>query len=867
MTSGRAQREPREGELDRVARSALDARAGQRSQLIQIDGGIGIGKSIFLGDLLASLAAAGVAGDRLLRVTARHRDARARFGALSALLETILGAEALADPEQAEARAVVARLAEHLRGSEIVLAVDDADLLAPDELDLMRQLVLLPSAPLVTLVLAHRDGDALGEVLGAVRSRGMLQEHVALGPLSDAAISELAAGLDARPHDLVVAASSGNPLFARVLTDAFRRYPEAPDADEALRRAAQGGSGVLAAVVADDLRALGADARHVLEALAVAGQRADAVEGLSGLGPEAFAAGVRELCARRLLAGPGAAPLHPVIRYAVITNLDADMGASLYRRAAALDGLPPRERAEHLALLADALSDEETNDLVQIGRALCETAPLAVARWMRSVSPERLDVASRTTLGQALLRGGDAGAAAGALLDALPPGAEGGSDARAPGADAAGAAALLAQAQQSAGRHDEAKRALASLGGIPLDAFTPDVLREIADASMLIDGAADARLLGRLYDAPGGEHPLVSRTYEVFALLTEGETAKARTMFTSMPERWLMVPDDDLPGCLLPLVFATWITHVLEQYDRCRELSERGVRVSLEHGRADVRALFHAVRAFALMQLGRLTESDEAAELAVREAELHGPQGATALAHSVLVVSAQARAAASRENDELRRRYERLVSAELPQMVWWRRVVLSARSRVSAGLGVPESSPELIREPVDAMSAVRYTDTARTAAREGNVELSVRLLDQARAIAVDQGLRGQQAMVEAQTAEMMLRWGNVLEAKNLLAGAQPVFAELGMAMMQGHAQTLLAYADEALARRSARFGALSERELQVAEMVAAGMKNREISAHLVLSQRTVENHVARVLRKLEVENRLELAALLGDDGR
>ena len=65
-------------------------------------------------------------------------------------------------------------------------------------------------------------------------------------------------------------------------------------------------------------------------------------------------------------------------------------------------------------------------------------------------------------------------------------------------------------------------------------------------------------------------------------------------------------------------------------------------------------------------------------------------------------------------------------------------------------------------------------------------------------------------------------------------------------------------------RRSQDRGGLSRRELEVAELVAAGLSNAEVAAKLHLSQRTVENHVAHALAKLGLRNRTELAARLGE---
>jgi DNA-binding NarL/FixJ family response regulator len=61
-------------------------------------------------------------------------------------------------------------------------------------------------------------------------------------------------------------------------------------------------------------------------------------------------------------------------------------------------------------------------------------------------------------------------------------------------------------------------------------------------------------------------------------------------------------------------------------------------------------------------------------------------------------------------------------------------------------------------------------------------------------------------------------------------------------------------------------GALSERERQIADLVASGASNPEIAQALFLSRKTIERHVSNLLAKVDARNRAELVArLAGND--
>jgi len=51
---------------------------------------------------------------------------------------------------------------------------------------------------------------------------------------------------------------------------------------------------------------------------------------------------------------------------------------------------------------------------------------------------------------------------------------------------------------------------------------------------------------------------------------------------------------------------------------------------------------------------------------------------------------------------------------------------------------------------------------------------------------------------------------------------------------------------------------LSDRELQIVELVASGLTNQEIAVRLEISKRTVDNHVSNILTKTGTENRVAL---------
>jgi DNA-binding CsgD family transcriptional regulator len=101
-------------------------------------------------------------------------------------------------------------------------------------------------------------------------------------------------------------------------------------------------------------------------------------------------------------------------------------------------------------------------------------------------------------------------------------------------------------------------------------------------------------------------------------------------------------------------------------------------------------------------------------------------------------------------------------------------------------------------------------------------------------------------------------------------------AKLALAMDEAHAcgaEPLVALAEEELRASGARprrrsisgLHALTPSERRVADLAGEGFSNREIAQELFVTTATVETHLTRVYRKLDVDGRRALAEMLAPD--
>jgi DNA-binding CsgD family transcriptional regulator len=101
-------------------------------------------------------------------------------------------------------------------------------------------------------------------------------------------------------------------------------------------------------------------------------------------------------------------------------------------------------------------------------------------------------------------------------------------------------------------------------------------------------------------------------------------------------------------------------------------------------------------------------------------------------------------------------------------------------------------------------------------------------------------------------------------SEDLLA-AHEVFGTLGAEADRRRAATLLRDRGEKVPRRRRRApGQLTAAETEIAHLVQAGMRNRDIARTTNYSERTVEVYLSRIYAKLGVSSRLQLARLLDE---
>jgi len=914
----------RDHELTRLDTFLRDDEAHRAA--VVLEGEAGIGKTTVFA---AAIEAAGGLDVRLLSARPDEPDRELAFSTLTDLLRSIADdlADGLPEPQRraiavalleetdpgvgTDVRAVSAAVHTLLTVAcderALLIAIDDAQWIDPSSDRVLgfalRRLVDSP----IRLLFAVRRSDDVSLPTGVDRAlRAAPFETITIGPLGVDDLSTIVTeALGDRPtrreRIQIHEQSGGNPFFAVELARAARRGEDRPT----------GLSLPVPKTLRDDLVRLrfaglpDGSREALLVASATSHPTVALVRVVTGEEPldEAMDAAERSGVAR-IVAGE-VRFVHPLYRSAIYADASR---AHRHRIHAAIARVveEPEERGRHLALSSD-VPDE------RIAAEIERAATIAGARGAPDAAADLLDHSIRLTpetetraLARRLQAAGRHGFDAGDVETAIERTLRGASLSE-PGAPQAAALASLGEMERFVWRlsesrgHLEAALREPNIGdraecGIHAQLFwTLDLL---GDPSGAAQHAERALALART----GDDRPTRARAFGAAArarFLADGSWSEA--LEGEAPDLW--DPIDGLPVHEWPRWLAEEQRVLLGadaagSIDRLTELQSRAE----ERGDEPSRLVLLCALASAQRRTGDWTAGIAHARDAC---DVGGPLGGAGQELAILAWYEAATGDRDAARDDADRCLERIADvasphAALPSLTELadvelmlgspgeacERVMVAPGDVPSPGEGVPtrawcvaadasvasgrldaaEAITVWLRERGETLDSPFVTGFAERidgqvlatggdlASAERSLELSLKAME-------TEDVPFEIARSKLLLGEVRRRSGHKRLARQDLLRARSIFGGLG-------ASRWVAEVDQALGRITGRrpsMGKLTDAELRVARLAAAGFRNQEIADQLFVSVRTVEGHLSNVYAKLGIRSRTELGPYL-DDG-
>ncbi|HYI18367.1 MAG TPA: AAA family ATPase [Solirubrobacteraceae bacterium] len=803
-------------------------------------------------------------------------------------------------------RALRSLLAMMAREKPVALLLDDLHWADEASVELVLHLLRRPPAGPVLLAFAMRPVDPARRLLDAVRT-GPSAELVAVEPLDHDASLALAGDIaDPALRDRVARDARGNPLFVQELARAARD-PAGPLPE------------TLLAAIQLEVDALPPASRTLIDGAAVAGDPFDPelAAAAAALDPADALAPLDRLVAADLVR-PGVDARafrfrHPLVMRAVYDGAPPAWRLGAHERVAAVlaaRGAAPGVRAYHVEQYARPGDEGAIALLGEAAAAAAATAPATAARWYGAAVRLLPD-------GDVERRGGLLAAQAVALADAgrleegrealievlglLPPG---------PSPFKPGLIAGLVQLEQLLGRHADANRRLAAAldEAPPQERATLETQQAIgcafaSDARGMRESAARA-----LAGAPGDAALVVTATaLSGLGAQWEADRAASDAALEAAEAGYARLSDEALAGRLDTALWLGWGQMLTERFAGAERTLRRSVDLAERLGQARLLSILTALRSLNLtnsLELDQALRMSETGEERARLAGQHSPLF-WALWSRVLVKrmageQAEAERAAAEALDLVPRlepdrgvlagmcnfgalhveadpeRCVREMTAAAGTLLenadtTWSTWLLRQLVLAHLALGRIDDAERCALRSVEHAAAFGLpVGACRAATAHAEVLTARGEPDRAVALALDAVAATERMEAARDAVESRLTAGRALAAagrrEDAVAAFQRAAADAGragaMLFHDSAARELrrLGSRISAETRRAARGTAeLTERERDIAGLVAAGKSNKEVAASLFLSEKTIEHHLSRIYAKLGVRSRVELA--------
>ena len=809
---------------------------------------------------------------------------------------------------------VVLGLAAH---APLVLCVDDVQWADPPSLRFLVHLARRLEGNSAGLLVGLRtaEPETPNELLDELRAtRGA--RLVRPAALSDHAVLELVRAQLGPEADEEFCrachqASGGNPFYLRELLRTLATETVLP-AHEQVERVGQVWPASVARHVLRRVAKVGEGAAELAGAMAVLGDGARLSHAAALSGVEEVGTLARALLEMEILAEEEPFRfVHPVVRSAVYGDLPADKRERLHLGAARLL-IDESGEADRVAAHLLAVGPGRTGWCVEalrsaargaIGRGAPESAVLYLRRALAECATEgdeRVDVLRELGVVEA--------------HTADPAAVEHLEQAKALCADPRGRAVValeLAQALENRGLDIEAAEVIRSALTERQNLKDPELELRL-EAALVSAAASDARgyapdvvdVYGRLLvDVPDGEAGQIVQAFAAGAAAWAGAPADVAVELARQAcQRGLLQSEqwDAIGRCM-------WALILCERYEEVSAHLAELSRTVERRGHARGLALVAQLQANRAERLGSLAEAESDARLAleileqgeiavgnlgrilcslvdvlVARGELDEAEAALSLMPatdwpphlgclSTLAARGRLRLAQDRPDDALEdlltvgRQYREWPSFPLngPAPSHWRSSAALALQRI----GDLDQARRLAAEEIEAARAFgtpRATGVAlRVAGTVAPAEDAVSLLQES-----VEALQGSPAALERARARVAL--GGALRRRGeRVAARDPLRTGLDDARRCG-ATPLANFAHDELIAAGARprrdelsgLASLTASERRVADLAAEGSTNRQLAQALYLSPKTVEMHLSRVYRKLDISSRGDLATAL-----